>query len=802
MDKAPGSPRNDASATSTPPEEPQSPVSLDLGAVGTRKEKGRVRFNSIAGVEPPSFLDLSGISTTQARHDTLSLPPRPRPSVLRGNSYNSVTSIPESVDNDDPASEKALSAHAAQERAQQVAATLLGSRSAPGSTRTSLDSEAETINSNGINNMPPGFANITLDEFPMQVPDINGDMAQKNASDEQRALKTEAYNLVRSHTQRHNRGGVYHQPTISTALSSGQITPIDGPKHELYVPPPSEYRPSVLSNLLKLYKPPDSTLSPNYPHSRKSEHGSEFTTPGSSGATTPNRRKWYEKNRSQDTLANLVEASARLANAGVSETGPSATNSRPKRPKHRRSPSGRMLSFGRPRMEDEIRITMHIAETLTRQKYIIKMCKALMLFGAPTHRLEEYLRMTARVLEIDGQFLYLPGCMIISFDDRSTHTTEMKIVRTSQGIDLGKLRDTHEIYKLVLHDKIDLEEAIESLTRVMEEKDKFHPWLRVLVFGLASATVAPFAFDGQLIDLPVCFFLGCLVGTLQIIVAPRSDLYNNVFEITAAVLTSFLSRAFGSIRGGTLFCFSSLAQSSIALILPGWFVLCSALELQSRALVPGSIRMVYAIIYSLFLGFGITVGTALYGLMDPKATSATTCQNPIPTYYRFLFVPLFTMCLAFVNQAKWKQMPVMVVIAFAGHVVNFFSSPKFAASPQIANTLGAFTVGVLANLYSRLRHGVAAAALLPAIFVQVPSGLAATGSLLSGLSTANELNNSTEIVNGTSTVTIDNGQPLDTIVFNVAASMIQIAIGITVGLFLSALIVYPLGKRRSGLWTL
>ncbi|KAI1451923.1 DUF1212-domain-containing protein [Annulohypoxylon moriforme] len=750
MDKAPGSPRNDASATSTPPEEPQSPASPDLNA-GTRKEKGRVRFNSVAGVEPPSFLDLSGISATQARHDGVSLPPRPRPSVLRGNSYNSVTSIPESVDNDDPASEKALSAHAAQERAQQVAANLLGSRSAPGSTRTSLDSEAETVNSGGgVNDMPPGFPNITLDEFPMQVPDINGD-AQKNTSDEHRALKTEAYNLVRSHTQRNNRG-VYHQPTISTALSSGQITPIDGPKHELYVPPPSEYRPSVLSNLLKLYKPPESTLSPNYPHSRKSEHGSEFTTPGSSGATTPNRRKWYEKNRSQDTLANLVEASARLASAGVSGDGPSATSSRPKRPKHRRSPSGRMLSFGRPRMEDEIRITMHIAETLTRQKYIIKMCKALMLFGAPTHRLEEYLRMTARVLEIDGQFLYLPGCMIISFDDRSTHTTEVKIVRTNQGIDLGKLRDIHEIYKLVLHDKIDLEEAIESISRITEEKDKFHPWLRVLVFGLASATVAPFAFDGQLIDLPICFFLGCLVGTLQIIVAPKSDLYNNVFEITAAVLTSFLSRAFGSIRGGKLFCFSSLAQSSIALILPGWFVLCSALELQSRALVPGSIRMVYAIIYSLFLGFGITVGTALYGLMDPKATSATTCLNPIPTYYRFLFVPLFTMCLAFVNQAKWKQMPVMVVIAFAGHVVNFFSSPKFAASPQIANTLGAFTVGVLANLYSRLRHGVAAAALLPAIFVQVPSGLAATGSLLSGLSTANELNNSTEVVNGTSTV--------------------------------------------------
>ncbi|KAI0385494.1 DUF1212-domain-containing protein [Hypomontagnella monticulosa] len=801
MDKPPESPGNDASATSTPPtEEPQSPVSPDLNAAGARKEKGRVRFNSVAGVEPPPFLDLTGISSTQ-RQDGMILPPRPRPSVLRGNSYNSVTSVPESVDDDDISSEKVVSAHAAQQRAQQVAANLLGSQSAPGSTRTSLDSEAETVNS-GMNDMIPGFANIPMDEFSVQAGDTgNGnDGTQKSPSDERHSLKSEAYNLVRSHTQRHAHGG-YPTATTSTALSSGQITPIDGPKHELYVSPPSEYRPSVLSNILKLYKQPEASHShsPNYPHSRKSELGSEFTTPGSSGATTP-RRKWYEKNRSQDTLANLVEASARLASAGV--TGPAATSTKPKRPKHRRSPSGRMMSFGRPRMEDEIRITMHIAETLTRQKYIIKMCKALMLYGAPTHRLEEYLRMTARVLEIDGQFLYLPGCMIISFDDRSTHTTEVKIVRSNQGIDLGKLRDIHEIYKLVLHDKMDLEEAIDTLTGVMEKRDKFHPWLRVLVFGLASATVAPFAFEGQLIDLPICFFLGCLVGTLQIIVAPRSDLYNNVFEITAAVLTSFLARAFGSIKGGKLFCFSALAQSSIALILPGWFVLCSALELQSRALVPGSIRMVYAIIYSLFLGFGITVGTALYGVMDSKATSATSCPNPIPVYYRFFFVPLFTICLAFVNQAKWKQMPVMVVIAFAGYIVNFFSGPSFAASPQIANTLGAFTVGVLANLYSRLRHGVAAAALLPAIFVQVPSGLAATGSLLSGLSTANELTNSSTVLNGTSSVTIDYNQPLDTIVFNVAASMIQIAIGITVGLFLSALVVYPLGKRRSGLWTL
>jgi hypothetical protein len=55
---------------------------------------------------------------------------------------------------------------------------------------------------------------------------------------------------------------------------------------------------------------------------------------------------------------------------------------------------------------------------------------------------------------------------------------------------------------------------------------------------------------------------------------------------------------------------------------------CAIAEKQkSGSDVPGSIRMVYAIIYSLFLGYGITVGTTIYGLMDANATSASTCSG-------------------------------------------------------------------------------------------------------------------------------------------------------------------------------
>lgn len=492
----------------------------------------------------------------------------------------------------------------------------------------------------------------------------------------------------------------------------------------------------VLYQLLQAYKTPLPAL----------ETPSEASTvspaqrPGSaSGPITPsNKRKWYKQDRavpSQETLATLIGASAKLANPNLHKNNAAAANVRP--PLHTRNSSGGgiLAKVVKAKEDHDVRIKIHVANILKRQQYIIKMCRALMLFGAPTHRLEEYLATTAKVLEINANFLYIPGCMIISFDDVLTHTAEVKMVRSAQGVNLGKLKDTHEIYKEVLHDVISLDEALTRLDEVINAKDRHPVWLTVIMYGLASAAVSVF-FKARLIDMPIILAMGCLLGILQLVIAPLSKTYSTVFEITATILMSFLARAFGSINNGNTFCFSAIAQSAIAMILPGWLVLCSALELQSRAIVPGSIRLVFAIIYSLFLGYGITVGTAIYGAIDSNATNSTQCQNPLNPYWNFLFVPLYVLFTTFTVQAKYKQMPAMIAIAFAGYVVNFFANMKFSSSAPIAYTFGAFTIGVLANLYSRLRHGVAAAVLLPAVYVQVPGSLASSGSINSALKTA------------------------------------------------------------------
>ena len=150
----------------------------------------------------------------------------------------------------------------------------------------------------------------------------------------------------------------------------------------------------------------------------------------------------------------------------------------------------------------------------------------------------------------------------------------------------------------------------------------------------------------------------------------------------------------------------------------------------------------------------------------------------------------------------------MLVISLSGYVVNYFCTKRFSTNTQVANALGAFVIGVLANLYSRLRHGFAAAAMLPAIWVLVPSGLAASGSLLSAIIAAEQMNTTRSpyaVVNNGTQGFVDAARNMTQaqthgITFDVAYGMVQVAIGFTVGLFLAALVIYPFGKKRSGLF--
>jgi uncharacterized membrane protein YjjP (DUF1212 family) len=274
-----------------------------------------------------------------------------------------------------------------------------------------------------------------------------------------------------------------------------------------------------------------------------------------------------------------------------------------------------------------------VAQILQRQEFILKLARAMMMFGGPTHRLQAQIQSTAKVLEIDLSCMYLPDTMIISFDDSATGTSNIKFIRQGSALDLGKLQDAYQLYWRVIHDECSVSEASSELNKLMLKKPFYNWWQLVLIGGFCSMAICSVSFAGSFIDSLVVFPMGALLVAVQLL-SVRNELYSNVFEITIATLLSFISAALAATHK---FCYPAVTSSSVVLILPGFIVLCGSLEISSRNIVSGAVRLCFALMYSLVLGFGLAIGaqiyqeatkTSIYGATDYTCSSSHDPNGP------------------------------------------------------------------------------------------------------------------------------------------------------------------------------
>lgn len=450
------------------------------------------------------------------------------------------------------------------------------------------------------------------------------------------------------------------------------------------------------------------------------------------------------------------------------------------------------------RRKEEIFITMHVAAILQRQEFLLKLSRALMMFGAPTHRIETQIQQTARVLEINCRCIYLPNLMLFAFGDDATHTSEIKFIKQAGGLDFTKLTDMHTVYWNVIHDKIGVGEAAAQLDELMRRKPLIGRWPMVLIGGFCSSfiCVGPMGFNGSFIDAVMAWPLGAFLVYCQSIIT--QEIFSNVFEIVFAALNSFVAAAVSSTG---IFCYAGVVSGSIVLILPGFIVLSGSLELQSKNLIAGSVRLVYAIIYSLFLGFGLSIGSSFWALFSggDNDQSVSTCtdvhdsdiwyRSDVGLIWALLTVPMYSICLSLRNQAKVnrKEFPAMVLIACGGWACNHFAStaPALSGRQDITSALGSLAVGILSNIYGRFFDGRSYVVAVTGVLYQLPSGLS-NGGLLNFAQT-----------NNTGSDNFSSG-------FTVAESLVEVALGLTVGLFAATILAYAFGgrkQRRGGLFS-
>lgn len=160
----------------------------------------------------------------------------------------------------------------------------------------------------------------------------------------------------------------------------------------------------------------------------------------------------------------------------------------------------------------------------------MRLSKALLTFGAPSHRIEAQLVSAARILEIHGEFIHIPGVVICSFGDQDTKTSETHFVKCGGRLNLGSLHRVHQIYRQVVHDEISAREAIRQLDELLSAGPRYNAFVRCSLAFWLCALICPLAFGGSLVDMLISGIGATFLCGLQIGVASRSQLYANVFE--------------------------------------------------------------------------------------------------------------------------------------------------------------------------------------------------------------------------------------------------------------------------------
>ncbi|KAI8372328.1 hypothetical protein EDC96DRAFT_438880 [Choanephora cucurbitarum] len=416
--------------------------------------------------------------------------------------------------------------------------------------------------------------------------------------------------------------------------------------------------------------------------------------------------------------------------------------------------------FERITLEDRIRITFEIANILQKQEFLRKLCRALMHYGCPAHRLEYAMRQVSRTLAVDAEYVYFPSIMLITFIDSTTHTTDTHFIRQAQAFEMHRLQDIHRLEKLVAHGEVTVDEALEFIDKVASQPAIYPMWLHPFVYALAAFAGCILFFGGRWKEGGIC---------------------------AALSMIGFVARAITKYG----FCFTPIAFSSFIIVLPGYPMAVSIIELVSRQLVAGVVRMVYAIIYAFLLGYGVSMGSSLYILMDKsvttidtdvckQASNAATCISSESQWFNFLLVPLFALAYCFFLRARPPRWPTMIFVSACTYTINYALACWAHAPSQLLQVVPALGLGLIGNLLTKITGKMTFDAMLLGVFYLVPSSLGIRGAIGLFGGTEDSSNQGAGF----------------------ALAMIESSIGITLGLFLATLIVYPKGTQHTPLMSL
>ncbi|KAK7937287.1 uncharacterized protein PG986_014155 [Apiospora aurea] len=171
-------------------------------------------------------------------------------------------------------------------------------------------------------------------------------------------------------------------------------------------------------------------------------------------------------------------------------------------------------------------------------------------------------------------------------------------------------------------------------------------------------------------------------------------------------------------------------MSAIVSVLPGYTFIIATLELiHPPSSTVGVARLFNAAVEVVLLGYGIQLASLLWQTINSDPHSAACLRSVyIHPKFKLLLAPLILILTCVRGGSRLRQIPVQIILASAAVVVQRII--HIHTDPQLAMLAGAFTLGVLGNVYALVWNQFAFTVMVIGVQLLVPGGMTLEGELV------------------------------------------------------------------------
>ncbi|WP_242109706.1 threonine/serine ThrE exporter family protein [Luteimonas aquatica] len=363
-----------------------------------------------------------------------------------------------------------------------------------------------------------------------------------------------------------------------------------------------------------------------------------------------------------------------------------------------------------------------------RIAFVAELAERLHSYGTTAQRLEGAIVAVSQTLGLECEPWVNPTGMILAFSDPSRppgDSDTTRVIRVPPGdTDLYKLCEADRIAEEVMAGRIGLAEGHAALRAL----DRPAGWrgvsLRVLAFGLASASVA-----GLLrlpwLDIATAGLIGVLVGLIEWF-TPRRPRLREASDAIAAMVAATVAIAVAGFVGPLNL--NTVVIASLIVLMPGMALTNAVNELTSQHLVSGTARFAGAVSTMLKLTVGTMIALTFAQMLG--IAPHVRALRPQPDWVEWCALLSAAFAFAVLFRANRRDYPVVMLSAATGYLVSRLGGEAWGSPVGIF--LSAMILTAAGNGYARWIKRPGAVVRVPGIILLVP-GSTSVRSLLTSI---------------------------------------------------------------------